>query len=179
MSERKAQFPAQVWDGTAADRDSRQIDSGPAYPSYDQIVAEVIATQRYAQGLIGGTTSPYNAEAAENLSEGEIIYIDNTGRLQKAANNSIATAQVAGLMINDTLVGVGGDYYTDYTLELADWSGITGSTDLVPGAIYFLDSTPGKMTTTAPTADGYYVVKIGRAQNTKKFDIEIGPVIRL
>lgn len=179
MTIRKAQFPGQVWDGTATDRDSRNLEINPQHPSYDQLVAELIAVQQYASGLVGGLTDPYSAEAADNLTEGMPIYIDGTGRLQKAQSDLIAAHQVAGLMVADVTTGVSGDYLTDGPIEKLDWTTVAGTTDLTPGTLYYLDSTPGMITTVAPTADGYYVVPIGRAQTTRKLDIEIGQPIRL
>jgi hypothetical protein len=179
MTIRKPQFPAQVWDGTANDRGSRNLEIDPQHPSYDQIVAEVIATQQFALSLTGSSTLPYSAEAGVNLLTGQVVYLDLTGRLQKAVNNTAAGAQVAGMMVTDALAGVSGDYVTDNTLELPDWSSIAGTADLTPGATYYLDSTEGKITTIAPTADGYYVVVIGRAQSTTKLDIELEQPIRL
>lgn len=178
MSVRKPQFPAQVWDGTAADRDSRQIDAGPFHPSYDQIVAEVIATQQYARSLVGVTES-FSNEAGDDLLKGQPIYIDISGRLQKAANNGFAESQVTGVMFNDASALASGDYVPDGTLELSDWTAIIGTTELTPGTLYFLGSTPGTLTPTAPTTDGFYVVRVGRALTVTKLDIEIGQSIRL
>jgi len=178
MSVRKPQFPAQVWDGTAADRDSRQIDAGPNHPTYDQVVAELIAAQQYAKSLVNVTES-YDAEAGDDLITGQPVYIDGAGRLQKAESGLIAGAQVAGLMSGDATALGSGDYIPDGSLELADWTAIAGAVNLTMGAIYFLGTTAGTITTTAPTSDGFYVVKIGRAHTATKLDIEIGQPIRL
>ena len=178
MSVRKPQFPAQVWDGTAADRDSRQIDASPFHPSYDQVVAELIATQQYAKSLVGVTES-YSKEAGDDLLMGQPVYIDLSSRLQKAESGLVAGYQVAGLMASDATALTSGDYVTDGRLEMLDWTAIAGTMDLTPGAIYYLGSTPGTITSTAPTADGYYVVPVGRAQSTTKLDIEIGQPVRL
>jgi hypothetical protein len=179
MTIRRAQFPAQVWDGTASDRDSRNLEIDPQHPTHDQIVAEVIAVQEFAQGLVTNPVVPLEAEAGVTVSEGEVIYIDVTGRLQKARNDTVAGSQATGMMIEDATMGVSGSYMTDGTHELADWTGIAGTADLTPGALYWLSDVPGQITTTAPTADGYYVVPIGRAVSTRKLDIEIGQPIRL
>jgi hypothetical protein len=179
MTVRKAQFPSQVWDGRAVDRDSRLHEIDPRHPSYDQLVAELIATQTYTLGLVGGLTDPYSSEAADNLIKGMPVYIDGTGRLQKAQNNLISAHQVVGLMISDAGIGQAGSYLTDGPVERLDWTPITGTVDLVPGQLYYLDSVPGMLTPTAPTEIGYYVVPVGRAQTVRKLDIEIGQPIRL
>lgn len=179
MTIRKAQFPAQVWDGTAPDRASRNLEIDPNHPSYDQIVAEVIAVQQYAAGLVGGLTDPYEAEAGDNLSEGMPAYLDGTGRLQKARNDLVAGHQVAGLMVADVATTFSGSYIADGPIEKTDWTSVAGTVDLVRGAIYYLSDTPGMITTIAPTAGGYYVVPLGRAQTERILDIELGQPVRL
>ena len=177
MGTRKPQFPAQIWDGTAADRDSRLIDASPFHPSYDQVVAELIATQQYAKSLVS-VSEAFELETVDTLVPGNPVYIDGSGRLQLASYDTVATAQVAGLATQSAGPLTSGSYVTDDIVEMLDWTAIAGTHDLVPGAIYYL-GLAGTITTTAPTADGYYVVKIGRAQSVSKLDIEIGPVIRL
>lgn len=179
MTIRKPQFPAQVWDGTANDRGSRNLEIDPQHPSYDQIVAEVIAVQQYAAGLVGGLTDPYEAEAGVDLEEGMPVYIDGTGRLQKGRNDIVAGYQIAGLMVADVAAMVSGSYISDGPIEKLDWTSVAGTASLTRGAIYYLSNTPGMITTTAPTADGYYVVPVGRAQSETILDIELGQPIRL
>jgi len=51
---------------------------------------------------------------------------------------------------------------------------VAGTIALTPGATYFLDpSTAGRITTTAPTTAGQYVVRVGRAVDATTLDIEI------
>lgn len=179
MSIRKPQFPAQIWDGTAQDRNSRLLEINPLHPSYDQLVAELIATQEFASGLVGGLTSPYSTEAGVDLLKGNPVYIDGAGRLQKARNDLVIAHQVAGLMLDAAAAFTSGDYIADGSLELTDWTNIAGVASLTRGAIYYLSNTPGMITSTAPTAVGFYVVQIGRAVSTTKLDIELGQPIRL
>lgn len=179
MAVRRPQFPTQVWDGTADDRDSRLIDAFPLHPTYDQIAAELIATQQYVTGLVGGLSTPYSAEAGVNVSEGNPVYLDVTGRLQLARNDTVAGYQVAGLVYADALATASGDYVSEGPLELLDWTGIAGTASLVKGALYYLDSSPGMITTIAPTIDGYYVVPVGRALTDTTLDIELGQPVRL
>lgn len=59
MSRNVAQFPAAVWDGTTPNRTSRFDDKSPDYEDFDQLVAEVIATQTSlsagGNGAVAGT----------------------------------------------------------------------------------------------------------------------------
>ena len=179
MTIRKPQFPGQVWDGTAVDRASRNIEAFPLNPSYDQIVAEVIAVQQYASGLVGGLTDPYEAEAGDDLLEGMPVYLDGTGRLQKARNDLVAGYQVAGLVLADVLDGFSGSYIADGPIEMLDWTSVAGVPNLTRGTIYFLSNTPGMITSIAPTSEGFYVVRLGRALSETILDIEMGQPIRL
>ena len=65
MSQNAANFPTSVWDGTAPNRDSRNVDAGPDYEDWDQIVAEVLATQGY---LISPLTSGAGSAAGTGVS---------------------------------------------------------------------------------------------------------------
>lgn len=51
MSQVVADFPDNVWDGVSESRADRIIDRSPDYFDWDQIVAEMIATQTYVVGL--------------------------------------------------------------------------------------------------------------------------------
>lgn len=192
MSVKKAQFPSQIWDGTTTDRregetgtpparniDPRLIDADPSHADYDQVVAELIATQQYVTGLVGGLTDPFEAEGGDDIAKGMPVYLDLTGRLQKAQNNMVGTYQVAGLMLDDVLSGFTGQYISDGQIEQIDWTAVTGSSTLDKGAIYFLDEFAGQITTVAPTAAGQYVIRVGRAQSETILDIEISQPIRL
>jgi hypothetical protein len=192
MSVKKAQFPSQIWDGQTADRvegeagtppardiNPRLIDANPSHADYDQVVAEMIATQQYVTGLVGGLTDPFEAEGGDDIAKGMPIYLDLTGRLQKAQNNMVGTYQVAGLMLDDVLATFTGTYISDGQIEQDDWTAVTGSATLDKGAVYFLDEFSGQMTTVAPTAAGQYVLRLGRAQTETIFDLEIAQPIRL
>jgi hypothetical protein len=192
MSIKKAQFPSQIWDGQTTDRvdgtagtppardvNPRLIDANPSHADYDQVVAEMIATQQYVTGLVGGLTDPFQAEAGDTVAKGMPVYLDLSGHLQKSQNNMVGTYQVVGLMLDDALAGFTGAYISDGQIEQPDWTAVTGSPTLTKGAVYFLDEFAGQMTTAAPTDAGQYVLRVGRAQTETIFDIEIAQPIRL
>jgi len=66
MSINEANFPDELWDGSAVNRDSRFIDAGPDYEDWDQIVAETLAIQDYLIGeqASGAGTAGTSVDAA-------------------------------------------------------------------------------------------------------------------
>ena len=113
---------------------------------------------------------------------GQALYIKATGDAALADSNvTIIEAGVAGLAIMSGGGSPSGTVYyrTDGHLSLDDWTSATGSSDLVPGANYYLSSTAGVMTTTAPIAGGEFVVKVGRAVTVRILAIELGEEIGL
>lgn len=177
MSKPKPKFPQTVWDGTAVDRGTRLIDSFPLYPSFDQAVSEIIALEEWAKSMNANLV--YEGVADEELAPGEAVYINNNGRLSKAQNDLIIAPRVVGLILEGGGLGASCKYLTDGTLTLEDWSGVVGSITLSVGALYYLSNLPGKLTMTAPTLEGYYVIPIGRAVSQFVLDIEIGQAVRL
>jgi hypothetical protein len=108
---------------------------------------------------------------------GQAIYIKSSGHAAVAdADVSSTEASVAGIAVS----GGGGItsgpllYRTDGHIYLEDWTDATGSADLTPGAPYYLSTTAGYITSTPPTGDGEWVVKVGRAINARLLDIELG-----
>jgi hypothetical protein len=117
----------------------------------------------------------YDAEADSTIIIGNPLYIvSGTGHVDLAQADASATAQVAGLSITDTAPGGTCQFLSEGRIERSDWSSITGSVNLSAGVFYYLDpSTAGRLTSTAPSTPGQYVVRIGRAIDTTTLDIEI------
>lgn len=94
-----------------------------------------------------------------------------------AADNSKHAVGLAAVAI---AVGVAGAVLTEGLLSLPDWTAVTGSAALVAKATYFLDpSTPGRLTSTAPSAAGQVVQIVGREVAPDTLEIEIEPPILL
>lgn len=118
--------------------------------------------------------SIHTATFNSNTIIGQPIYIVSNNVVDLAIANDITKSQVMGLAIDNFSAGENGNYVTEGYIERSDWTSIIGSTDLTPGAIYYLDpNTAGLLTDTSPTTITDYVVKIGRAVNQKQLDIEI------
>ena len=116
----------------------------------------------------------YLAEADSPTQIGSPLYLTGVGHVDLAQANAAGTVQVAGLALAAVAAGFSCDYISEGSIERTNWSVIAGTTNLSPGATYFLDpSGAGRITTTAPTTAGQYVVRVGRAVSTTALDIEI------
>ena len=84
-------------------------------------------------------------QVSHGFAVGDLVYLDST-TYKKADCTTEAKAEVAGMVT----VVTGND---DFTLTTSGWT--DGLTGLTAGAVYFLSSTAGAMTVTAPTTEGY------------------------
>lgn len=111
-----------------------------------------------------------------NAPIGSPGYISASGAFQLARANALGTVEVIGL-VRDTAIAAAavGNIQTDGGLvaTTAQWDVITGQTGgLTAGSTYFLSSaTAGKLTTTAPTTSGEFVVRVGQATSTTSLEI--------
>ena len=124
-----------------------------------------------------------NAETS-SLAIGMPIYVSGANAAKKAQANASGTADVLGVVKDISIAASAtGSAQTDgqMTATTAQWDAVTGQTGgLTAGAVYFLDAaTAGKMTTTAPTTTGQFVLRIGKAISPTVFDISIGQLFGL
>lgn len=105
---------------------------------------------------------------------GQIVYIDDAdGECKLALNNGTnQEAEVAGFLEEDATSGSVVNVRTEGEIVRSDWTSVAGSTNLKPGATYYLH-TGGQMRLTAP-ASGKVVI-VGRAITSTRFDAEINP----
>lgn len=124
-----------------------------------------------------------NANAG-SLVIGTPVYVPSALNVDKARANAAGTKEVLGLVADVSIATTAsGAIQTDGILvaTTAQWDAVTGQVGgLTPGSIYFLDSAAaGKLTATAPTADGEYVARIGLATSTTELEISILTPIKL
>lgn len=118
------------------------------------------------------------------LAIGQVVYASASGQVDKARANALATVEAFGL-VKDASIAAGqpGSIQTDGVLvaTTGQWDNVTGQTGgLTPGAVYFLSAaTAGNLTTTAPTAVGEFVVRIGKALSETELEITIEQPILL
>lgn len=117
------------------------------------------------------------------LSAGTPIYISGTDAMAKSRANAESTADVQGILLEDTADAATGTVQTDgkAVLTTAQWDLITGQTGgLTPSSSYYLNSAvAGKLTTTPPGATGEFVTHIGKAVNSTTLDLSIVQGIEL
>lgn len=93
---------------------------------------------------------------SENLVVGPVNIFDDAGTVKaRKADATAAGKEANGFVTASATSGDTVDVYLDGT--------ITGLTGLTEGATYFLDTTAGAITTTAPSTSGNIVQQIGKA----------------
>jgi len=108
------------------------------------------------------------------------VYVSGDGRVDLSDASSPATTNgTVGLAIQDAMASGTGFYIADGQLNLPDWTDATGSASLIPGATYYLSTTPGLLTVTPPSQVGELVLRVGTATTTSVLDIEISQSILL
>jgi hypothetical protein len=143
-------------------------------------IEQLQATDRLASPTVFSRT---NANAGA-LVIGTPVFVAGAGSVDKARANAAGTKDVLGF-ITDISVATGqpGTVQSDgvLTASTAQWDAVTGqSGGLTPNTTYFLDSAAaGKLTPTAPTADGDFVCPLGLATSPTELEISIRSTIKL
>ena len=120
----------------------------------------------------------FTAVADEAIVAGAPAAISRiTGNLIVARANTYVRSFVCGLAAADIAMGFAGDIETA-TLDLADWTAVTGATALLPGQNYFLSPTGG-LQTTPLTTPGQYSIVAGRAISPTMLNIFPGQPLTL
>ena len=97
---------------------------------------------------------------------GDVMYIFGADSLKKAKADASATADAFALAT--TVIAAAGTGFVQLDGILSGLSGLT------PGATYYLSATTaGSLTSTAPSAVGQTVVRIGKALSATELDINI------
>jgi len=112
------------------------------------------------------------------------VYVKSDGTVDKAKADAPGTVQVLGLVKDVSIdAAAAGSIQTDgvLTATTGQWDAVAGTTGgLTPGTVYYLDpATAGKLTSTAPTTAGQFVVRVGLALSTTELDISTSPPIKL
>ena len=115
--------------------------------------------------------------AKEALLSGMAVYCSAGFQIMKAKADDDARAEVLGLVATAAALDASVQVQTDGVIELADWTGVIGTTSLTAGADYFVDTTAGQLTATVPSSGN--LVCIGRAIAPQKLEISIQRPIKL
>lgn len=121
---------------------------------------------------------------AGSLVIGTPVYSSANSTVDKARANAVGTSNVIGLVADSSISAAGtGAVQTDgvLTATTAEWDAVAGTTGgLTRDVIYYLDSaTAGKLTSTSPTINPNYSVKVGIGLSTTEMLIQIGYPIKL
>lgn len=147
---------------------------------FDPLSAALIQDQATLQSAVTSANS-FIAEAEADCTRGNAIYVETgTGKFGLATNNGpLSKAKVIGFALNSAGVGQVANILTDGLLEENDWTFLAGTTNLIPGASYYL-GVNGNITSAAPSLpSASYLTKVGTALTTKIFKINIEPTIVL
>jgi hypothetical protein len=152
----------------------------------------LVITNGIVQQLQSGDTLDTRAEQFQLINDevapvviGAPVYPDVAGGFKKAQANASATKDVIGLVGQSPSIanGVAGAITLDgiLTATTAQWDAVTGDAGgLTFKAKYYLDpATAGKITKTAPSTIGQWVVEVGEALSATDMKINVMPPILL
>lgn len=131
-----------------------------------------------ATAVTGAALTTFNAtnvEGSATIFLGALVHRTTTGVL--LARNDVTGKSAIGMCILAAASGSTATIATEGAVTLNDWTAIMGATVLTLDALYFLDATVGKMTTTPPTTG--WSQPIGKATSTTTLDLEIVEALRL
>ena len=132
------------------------------------IIQALLALQAAIAGMGGGSAVEIELTAGEALSQGDAVYIDADGKLQKADQALTRDkATVAGLVKEDVAIDQLAKLVFSGKIDLA-----SGGFTFTPGDRYFL-GTAGAISTTPPSATNNYVVLVGEALDTTTLALNI------
>ena len=162
----------------------RSGDSISGSLTVKKLVEDKTDGYKFPDGTIQLTAAEADAGELETdvtVLAGQAVYIKGTNsHLALAQANAVATAQPIGLAQADTGPTFSCRFTMNGGMTMTDWTAATGSTNLTPGAVYYLDTaTAGQLTKVPPATVGQYVVKVGTAVSASMLNIEIEPGIAL
>lgn len=161
------------------------VDSAVGVRDINESVADTILLSDSVTVAGGRVESPpsttYQSAIFDSTAQvGMVLYVPSSGHVDLARANSTATSWAVGLVSRAASSGNIGEYQTGGEITLSDWTSIIGSTNLSPGAYYYLSATTaGLLTTNAPSSPGQQVVAVARALTTETINIEIAQAIEL
>lgn len=133
-------------------------------------------------GPQGAGITTYTDTTDDNVDPGHVIYKKSNGNVAKLVANGSVVPRVAGIVLTSTPVNGGAQYRMEGLIDIANWSAFTdeGNAGLSEGNFYYVSpSNAGKITASAPTTVGQYVVQVGYAQSSTQLNLLIQPPIKL
>jgi len=142
------------------------------------IWTEIYALRRILQTMPHHRIVPMNeklfhAKAVEPILKGMPICLNSEGKISAA---TLENFRVMGFAKADAAIGNSVPFSSDGIISMENWTVITGTETLVPGAYYYLGN--AHFMQIIPPESGY-VVTLGRAVSANVFDIEIESPIEI
>lgn len=132
-------------------------------------------------GIVGQTGGAAMFQAVNRsgsvFAVGQPVAVVATGVTDASATGN--TTPCAGLATTGAAALGTETVVTEGLYTLADWTAVTGSAALTPGAVYFLSATTAKLTATKPTGAGNVVQAVGRAVSATTLAIDLEDPILL
>ena len=188
MSANAPQYPDSVWDTSTPSRtDDQNVDRAPDFEDWDQIVAELLATQRELDAvrlLIEANPT------ASIIVPGAPVYLeddgtglglaDETGALPVYAVLGLVRGAIPAKIEEDMEISQPEVISTGYvqkrgllTLTTEEWDAVTGEEGgLAPDREYFLNGA-GTISATPPATALAAIVSVGVAVSTTVMNVDI------
>jgi len=179
----EAQYPLKIWDGLTPNSQQLVI---PNKDDWDQVVVEVIATQRRIEQLgitliqlSRVTPADFEVVAGETIHPGQPVYVrEADARAYRAWALFEEASRVCGFCKAEVTTGNVFGITPTGRLELANWSvPLGGSALLIPGVIYYLGDVTGQIVASPPITG--FIVQVGVAVTTTILDVDIKTRVRL
>lgn len=134
--------------------------------------------------VAGGDRVNLTNDEASPIVIGAPVYSDANSGVKKAQANALTTSKLRGLVAQTSIAAAASGSVIlngPLTATTGQWDAITGDVGgLVFDAYYYLDpAAAGKLTQTAPTTVGQFVVQVGRAFSSTDMMIDIQQSILL
>lgn len=152
-------------------------------------LSDTLSIEDYAHAALDGYHPPgtgngtgdtyldrHEITANETIAIGQPVYVSGNNTVNLADADSITTSHVLGLAETSGSANSTINVLSSGIVTKADWTSVTGSASLTPGAVYYLSTSAGQLTTTPPSGGGDAVVSCGLAITTTKLDIEINEI---
>ena len=163
-----AQYPTSIWDGSSPSRpDATITERRPDAEDHEQVIAEVRATQNALTDEIAvRLVSAPNANAGI-LPIGTPVYVKTDGEIDAADASAASTCGTTiGMLAEAAAIdGTAVVQVRDIVeLTLAQWDALgTDALGLDPGVRYYVSTTVGEITSTAPSGASEVVKELGIA----------------
>ena len=115
----------------------------------------------------------FDATTFEAVGDGDALYM-------RSSDGKVGKAQADGTLDEAVVVGFADDSAAiDATVKVLVAGLLDYPNAIDPGDVYFLSTTAGEISTTAPSTAGQYVTRVGEGATTTEFSIQIEPPILL